>query len=147
MATQLGAPSWYLSTVHCWVATTVQLFPPQLVLADLVFALVAAAFAATFLVSVFVLVVFLIVGFFTVAAFLVVVAAFFVEAAGFLVVEVSSVDLVLLAGAFGLLRPLLRSGNLLCRLSVLLGIGGGIWPLRSKLNLAGGILGEDKGLR
>ena len=85
-------------------------------LADLVFALAAAAFTATFtkcvstrlqkgkskltfLVSLFALVVFL-VGFFTVAAFLVVVAAFFVEAEGFLVVGAFSVALVLLAGAF-----------------------------------------------
>jgi hypothetical protein len=83
--------------------------------ADLAFALTAAAFAATFtegvsiwltskqekpafLVSVFVLVVFLATGFFTVAAFLVVVAAFFVGT-GFFVVGFS-VDLVLLAGAF-----------------------------------------------
>jgi len=69
-------------------------------LTDLVFALTAAAFAATFLVSFFVLVVFLVDGFFTVAAFLVVVVAFFVDTAGFLVVEAFSVDLVLLAGAF-----------------------------------------------
>jgi len=121
-------------------------------LVDLDFALTAAAFAATFLASFFVLVVFLTVGFLTVAAFLVVVAAFFVEEVGFLMVEAFSVVLVLLTGAFFagvafcLLRRFLRSGTLLGGLSVLLGIGRDSWPLRSKLNLTRGTFREDKGL-